>query len=380
MRERFPHTFDHRNCPACEHALRAQADPLSSDLIFAQAAEQWIRRRELGGDEPITARYVSPRRIQDLRRYAGAAGKFLGRLRLNEIHLGHLYEYQRARAICDGGAADWERAAGANVIRKEIQTVVSVLDAAGLWPEEKQKRFRRVQAAENDVPGAMTGEEQQRLLEAASSQPEWEIIHWYSIVALQTTAATNELRGLRLEDANLGAAASIRVRGKNKYRNRTIPITSKAARWALENLKERARQLGAKSGGDFLFPMHVTADRYNARQPMTVSGLRKRWEAVREAAELPALRIYALRHAGLTRMAEAGAPIHVMMAFAGQMSMRMQRHYVAISMASKCEWAEQVWGGAELPPKIGPGRVTEMPRIAAVNASESFWLTKQRNA
>jgi integrase len=357
-----------------------QAEPLAVDLTFAEAAKQWITRREMGGDVPTAPRYISPRRIKDLRRYAGAAGKFLGRLQLKDIHLGHLYEYQRARAECDQEAAAFAAPAGANVIRKEIQTIVSVLDAAGLWPDELERRFRRVQAAESDVPPAITPEEQKRLLEAAASREQWRPVYWYALLALQTTAATNELRGLRLDDTT---SNTIRVRGKNHYRNRTIPVVTDEARGALENLVSRARQLGAKNGEDFLFPRHLTADRYDAGRPMTVWGLRKRWEAVREAAALPGLTIYGLRHAALTRMAEAGAPIHVMMSFAGQMSMRMQRHYVAISLASKCEWARTVWEEPDNklpPPKKGPGRITSLPRTDEVNGSGKFFLTKRREA
>lgn len=361
MRERFPHTFDHRNCPACEHALKTQASPLAVDLTFAEAFERWVGRRVFADGDPETdARYISPRTEQDLRQYAGSAGKMLGRLRLDEIHLGHLREYQRARALCDQEAAPFAQRAGANLIRKEIQTVIRVLDAAGLWNDETERSLIRVQAVETSVPCAPSAEEQEHLLEVASSREEWATVYWYSLLSLQTTAATNEMRSLRLGDVVLGRGATIRVRGKNRYRNRTIPVRGGKARGALERLVDRAKSLGAKAAEDYLFPLHLTWDRYDARKPMTVWGLRKPWEEVREAAGMPLLHIYHLRHMGLTRMAEEGAPVHVLMAFAGHMSMRMQRHYVSISMAAKEEWAERVWGGGdgdELPPKKGPQSV-----------------------
>lgn len=383
MRERFPHTFDHRNCPACEYALRVEVAPLDVKLTFAEASRQWVARYALGDGE-TDVRYIAPRTESDLYRYAATAARFLGRLRLEEIHLGHLREYQRARAVCDQRAAPFAQPAGANVIRKEIQTVIRILGAAGLWDDETNKRLRRVQKVESDVPRAMTPQEQERFLEKAGSQVEWHIIRWYSLVVLRTTAATNEMRSLRLDDVTLGPAASIQVRNrgaKNKFRVRTIPVRGAAAQEALALLVARAKKLGANSGDCYLFPLHLTWDRYDARRPMTVFGLRKRWEAVREAAGLPGLHTYDLRHAALTRMAEAGTPIHVMMAFAGHMSMRMQRHYIAISMAAKQEWAERVWGQPEfeeqtLPPKIGPKSVG----TSAVTGSESFFLTNRRKA
>jgi integrase len=367
--EKLPHTRDHRNCPSCKEALEQGAEGIRAGMPFRQAAKLFIAgllldpAAEAGaGDGP---RFISERTESDLRQYARAAGKFFDRLPVGEIHLGHLRAYQRARLKCDLGVAAWEQRAGANLVRKEVQTVMRVMRAAGLWTEEMSRGMRLVRGTDSSVAPAISSVEQQRLLAAAARRPEWELVHWHALVALQTTASTDELRGLRLEDVTTGEAARIAVRGKNKYRNRIIPVTSREARWALGNLVERARRLGAnpdgKRAGDFLFPLHITADRYDARQPMTVSGLRKRWEEVREAAGLPKMRLYDLRHAGLTRMAEAGAPIHVMMSFAGHMSIRMQRHYVAISMASKTEWAERIWGADDepdaLPPKKGSGSV-----------------------
>jgi integrase len=55
------------------------------------------------------------------------------------------------------------------------------------------------------------------------------------------------------------------------------------------------------------------------------------------------LRPYDLRHTAITRMAEAGVPIHVIMSFAGHMSAKMQLHYTSISMASKREWAQRAF-------------------------------------
>jgi integrase len=62
------------------------------------------------------------------------------------------------------------------------------------------------------------------------------------------------------------------------------------------------------------------------------------------AAVLPWLRVYDLRHTGITRMAEAGVPLRVTMNFAGHITARMQQRYEAISMAAKRGWGEAVWG------------------------------------
>jgi integrase len=382
--EEIRHTPDHRNCPLCEQDLRSGATGIHGGMCFAEAFRVWIGGWVLdpfpeGGDENSEARFISPRTEQDLRQYGRAAEKFFGRIPLSEIHLGHFRAYQRARRRCDRSVAKWEQRAGANLIRKEVQTVMRVMRDAGLWTEEFSRGLRLVRQAESGVSPAISPAEQARLLKSAARREEWELVYWWALVALQTTASTDELRGLRLEDVTVGEGACIRTRGKNRYRPRSIPVASRKGRWALEMLLARARRLGAKRGSDFLFPLHLGAEKYDATQPMTVSGLRKRWEAVREDAGLPGLRIYALRHAGLTRMAEGGAPVHVMMSYAGHMSMRMQRHYVSISMASKTEWAERIWscadgdrslevGGSDgdtLPPKKGPGVAREAKLVKA---------------
>jgi integrase len=68
---------------------------------------------------------------------------------------------------------------------------------------------------------------------------------------------------------------------------------------------------------------------------MSDSGMKKPWEVVRVAAQLPWLRIHDLRHTAITRMAEAGVPIPVIMAVAGHVTAQMHHHYTSISMAAK---------------------------------------------
>ena len=82
------------------------------------------------------------------------------------------------------------------------------------------------------------------------------------------------------------------------------------------------------------------------------TGIYKRWSEVRKAAGVEWLRPYDLRHTAITRMAEAGVPIQVIMSFAGHMTLQMQQHYTAISMASKRSWAEAAWANDSR--KIGP--------------------------
>jgi integrase len=319
---------------------------LTSDLRFDEAFKRWLSHRRIEGNDEIAqvesdASYLAPKTLKDYEACGLALGKFFGKLALKDIHLGHLREYQRSRAVCDRTAGSWEKPCGANRIRKEVVLLIRILKAAGVWTDADELHFQPLRRVENDVPRAMSPEEQHRFMHLASSRSEFAFVYWYSILALQTTASTNELRSLRFGDIFLreGNIMIRRAGAKNKYRIRTIPLVTPDVAWALDRLMERARELGASAPHHYLFPIQEAKGYYDPTRPMGDSGLKKRWDVVRKAANLAWLRPYDLRHTAITRMAESGMPIQVIMAMAGHMTLRMQMHYTAVSMASKREWA-----------------------------------------
>ena len=369
---------------------------ISPDLQFSTAFEVWISHRTIQTpDTQAAAQYLTESTHRDYRNAANALSKFFGKFRLDKINTGHLMEYQNLRATNSSNpkgmwrclrngvalqgehetreAAEawakskggdwqfaqtlWERPAGANCIRKEIGLLIRILRSARLWGQDEEDTFQRLRPAESDTVRAMTPEEQHRFLGVAGSREEWRLIYQYTIVALQTTASTNELRALRLGNILLGADRIIQIPrsgAKNKYRMRSIPIMTDDAVWALQGLISRAREMGATAPSHYLFPFQASRGTYDPTRPMSSSGLKKPWDAVRRAAGMPQLRIYDLRHTGITRMAEAGVPIRVIMNFAGHMTAKMQQHYEAISMSSKRGWGEQVWGASTTQPVRTP--------------------------
>jgi len=360
------HTRDHIDCPVCSQALAVKYQNVSSHLSFSEAFDLWISSKIIRTEGIASnARYISSRAERDLRQYARALEKFFGKMPLEKIHLGHLREYHRARAVCDKSAGNWDNRAGANLIRKEMQTLIRVMKAAGVWTPFLEENFGQLQPVENDIPQALTPDQQHTWLHVAASRIEWQVVYWYSLAAFQTTAATNEMRGFRLGDIHL-AQRIVQVRSegaKNKFRIRTIPLESKEVNWAFERLVERACRLGADGPHCYLFPRHITRDRYDASAPMSVWGLRKSWDAVRQATGLHNFTPYDTRHTAITRMAEAGVPIQVIMSYAGHMSPKMQQHYTQISEMAKRYWGRAVWGGSRMlnntgpqfePPRFGP--------------------------
>lgn len=352
------HTVGHVECPACREANAMLYRALSREMKFGEAFDVWISHRTIQpAGSRTTASYLAPKTERDYRVSAKALEKFFGRLRLCEISIGHLLCYQQARAICDRTQGNWAAPAGANCIRKEISLLIRILRSVGCWGDEQELHFQRLRPEERELDRAMTPEEQHRFLHVASSRREYRFVYCYAIVALQTTASTNEMRALRLGNVMLEERVIQvpRLGAKNRYRIRAIPLVTEDAVWAMAQLVERARELGATSPAHYLFPFAKTRTKYDAARPMSESGLKKRWDKVRKAAGLPALRVYDLRHTGITRMAEAGVPLPVAMTFAGHMTQKMQQRYTAISMAAKRGWGSHVWG---------PGMVSAEPWLA----------------
>jgi len=352
---------------------------LSPLMTFREAFDSWIESRILNQQGAWTnARFISSRTERDLRQYAAQVELFLGSIPLGEIHAGHLREYQRARAVCDQKAARWKKRAGANLIRKEIGTLVRVMKVAGAWSEELEENFVRVQQVENDIPQALSPDEQHRWLHVAGSRHAWRVVYWYSLVGFQTTASSNEIRAARLGDIDLQAGViQIRNEGaKNKYRVRSIPLMTPELVAALEGLMGRAEDLGANGPHCYLFPRHIGFGNYDPLRPMSVWGLRKAWDEVRGATGLAAFTPYDTRHTALTRLAEAGVPVQVAMSFAGHMSPRMQQRYIAISMASKRNAAALAFSGVQWN-GAAPEREKKRPRPYITDLGTTSYLTRQ---
>jgi len=309
-------------------------EPLDSSLSFETAAEQWLNSRTMAPGS--RARYISPRTLWDLQQYVRALSRKFGPVPLNQIHIGLLREYQRERS----------QTCGANKINQELGTLLRIMKRGRAWTADLEECYEPLQHEEADIPHAMTPEEQKKFLEVASSREEWQFVYHYSLLALATSASNCEMRGLRVGDVNLYSRV-LHIRrdhAKNRYRMRTIPMHDEAV-WAANRLLERARTLGASSPHHFLMPFRLSPNQWDLDQPMSNSGMRKAWEAVREAADVPWLRIHDLRHTAITRMAEAGVPIPVMLSMAGHISTRMQQHYTAISIFAKRRAVEAAFEG-----------------------------------
>jgi len=343
--------------------------PLAAHLPFAEAADHWLDSRTIL-DGKNRARYIANGTLRSYREYIRSLKRFFAEIPLSKIHIGHIREYQLRRASGELGpsaktiiercakqrhctveelramtdAWQWAQARVAaarvavspNKINQELGTLICILRRANLWSPEFEEMYEGLQREEADLPRALSMQEQEMLLKVAGSRKEWRVAYWYAVLALRTTASNVELRNLRLGDLNLTSGV-IQIRpatAKNRYRVRTIPLAPDAL-WAVEQLLARAKEMGATEPNHFLFPFGRRRNQYEPCQPMGNSGIKRAWEALRKAAGVPWLRVHDLRHTAITRLAEAGVPIPVIMSMAGHVSRRMMEHYTQISMQAQ---------------------------------------------
>jgi integrase len=264
--------------------------------------------------------------LRDLSAYIRALNRAFGTTELRKIQIGKLRDYQRDRsATC-----------GPNKINQELNTLVRIMKRAGAWSRRLEEAYEPLQREQTEIRRAMTPQEQEHFLKVASERREWQFVYWYAILALRSTASNCELRGLRIGDIVAGSGVIQIAPGhaKNVHRIRTIPLPDDA-QWALRRLLERAARLGAALPHHYLMPFRVAPKVHDPCRPMSNSGIKKTWNALRVAAGVPWLRIHDLRHTAITRLAEAGVPLPVILSMAGHVSQRMQQHYTAVSDVAK---------------------------------------------
>lgn len=338
-------------------------------MLFPEAFKRWLGARTISSPELHGVRYLSDETVRTYEEYAWAIGVFFGKMTLREIHDGNLRTYQDDRAVCNG---DWKKRAGQNRIHKEVGMLIRIMRAAGVWEDDLDEAYDQLPLQDSDVQRVLEPDEQALWLKVLRTRAEWFWIYDYTVLALQTSASTKELRTLKLRDLNF-RLNTIRVGpegSKNKFRNRTIPIETPEAAAALRSLARRAEGFGAKDGSHYLFPFGAGSRRgdLDATKPMTKFALKGEWGKARAEVGLKWLRPYDLRHTSITRMAEAGVPIPTIMSFAGHISTKMQQHYTTISMQAKRAAATSVWAKesrestSTLPPKKPPVSVSAWPR------------------
>lgn len=324
--------------------IQIGTEHIKAAMTFSEAAEQWLAVMQFPAQSGIQRMgFVHPRTIKDYKTVIRALSKRFAVTRLCDIAPADLRTYQELRASGALNTPEHKRGshqrgpgAGAAIINKEIALLMRFLRGSKAWTAEMQEAYMPLMKDQADIPRAMTPPQQAHFLAVASSKEEWALIYWYSLFALRTTMGAGEMRGMRRRDIDLeqGVVIVRAASAKNPYRIRTIPLDRDAIR-AANYLLDRAITLGSHNSEHYIFPFRVTPNFYDPTRSMGETGLSRQWREVRSAADLPWLRTYDLRHTAITRFAEAGTPIQVLMDMAGHVSQLMQEHYTHISEQSK---------------------------------------------
>jgi len=315
--------------------------PLSASMSFTEAADSFLDSRtaiNMNG----RFRYVAPRTFQGYVEQLRMLRRFFGELRLDQIHAGHLRSFQEARSSGDGftrhlqgpGAGrDVPTIAGPAAINRELGMLKRIMVLSQAWTQQLEANYLRLQEPDTDIPRALSPDEQDRFLATAAATPDWNVIWWYALVVLCTTFSSDEMRTLRQGDINLTyqVLSVNRNFGKNRYRRREVTLNDGACLFALERLLERSIELGGREPERFLFPFRMARGHYDGERPVSRTGLRKDFEAVRACASVPWFCLNGLRHTAITRMAEANIPWAIIQKRAGHVTAKMTWHYIHIS-------------------------------------------------
>lgn len=226
------HTFGHLDCPACEWARQKVIAKIVASMLFADGAALWLESSSLDpGAGAVQGRFIKANTDKSYRHYIESLDLFSGNLRLDQIHLGHLRQYQEARLA---GAPPFIRKrrsnknviagpcpASAKKVNQEMVILKKILRRANCWTQELDEYYEPLLETVSDVPRALEPNEQRRWLEVALLRREWWVVYWYSVLASETAMSTDEIRALRIGDLNLNHGIVNVREGKNKYRSRT---------------------------------------------------------------------------------------------------------------------------------------------------------------
>ena len=381
--------------PSWNELRKMYISALSPELPFEEAAKIYLSLLECNANPPAkyVAEYIRSTTLRDYRQYARTLSLFFDGTKLCDIDEPELCRYQDARAAGAPPFIRYRRPQDAKdrmvngvlvpavgktsspahpaKIKQELNFLIRIMKRSGAWTKHHEEFFRHLIVPNNQLPRALTPNQQEVWLETARSRERWQRVYWYSLLAFDTIASPNELRLLRIGDINtVHHILSIEwASAKNKHRRREITVRTADARWALEQLMIRAKELGATSPIHYLFPYrNKRTNLYEPDKPMTETGLRPLWNEVREASDLKWFRIEDTRHTGATRDAERGVLARIIAERMGHSDERMQKHYQQLSEAAQNAWLENPreqffrsqpgWQAPrELPPSMRPQAV-----------------------
>lgn len=299
-----------------------------SQMLFPQAGRAYLESYKISH---------KPRTVYEFEQNLKQLGKFFRHMRLFQIHVGHLQEFQVQRLENRGDL--WKRKAGASKVNHELSTMQMLLKQAGEWTKI-EPFYKPLRTPGPQKPKTLSDEEEQKVFKIAATSADLSLAYWVASITCNTGAAGTELRHLRLKDLNLDARVpSFDINpdtAKNNYRGRNVVLNETALKQVRRCL-ERAKSLGSYLPDHYLFPCRVKKrkgfnpfkDRdYDPSRPASSSWLAKQWKKLQEATGFSWLTPHCFRHQNATLRIEAGQPIELAAKALGHSAASMTRKYV----------------------------------------------------
>lgn len=333
---------------------------ITAEMFFTEAKEAWLATCTLTPAAAVAGRYIKETTETSYRQYCESLALFFGDMPLGKIHCGNLREFQRARL---SGAEPFVRyrrpqdakprvvkgttlppkgkapcPAKPKKVNQELAVLRRIMIQGSAWTPELETQYRPLLEEESEQQRALEPDEQELWLKTAASRERWQVVYWYTLLAIGCTLSTNELRYLRVGDVNL-LHRTITITGKGvkcRGRRRVIALLTAEEMWAAEKLLERAKtECGCKDPQDYVLPFRNRKYAWNPKKPMSTSGIKREWQEVREASELRWFRQYDCRHTGGTNLALLGWRPAQIKARMGHITDQMNEHYTHISEAAQ---------------------------------------------
>jgi integrase len=288
------------------------------EMLVPEAAAAWMEWKRVYMKEKTVSCYES---------HFKALFKVFGQIKLQDITPNHLRTYQAMRST--NADSIWARTAGPSCINHELNTLSQILRHAKLWVGLADF-YQPLKLGRWTPPRVMSPADEGKLFLLAMRNPKWELAFIAVGLTLNTTASGCELRGLQRKHFVMTAERSdVYIPSdvvKNEYRARRIPLNPTAKKLAQRAL-DRAASLGSKDPEHYVFPFREKRNNFDPTRPASSSWMRKQFEELRVAAELPWLRPHDLRHQAITKFLENGSAEETVMAIAGHVSNQMLKHY-----------------------------------------------------
>jgi integrase len=370
------HTWPHVNCPLCNNNRLETIQPAAFGVLrFREAGPYWLNEHRVE---------ISDKSIFDYEYYLRSLTRFFGELPLNEIHIGHVRQYQEWRQQPYEDVNGRMRSAGPSAINHEVNTLAQILRRAGLWSEIK-RWYKQLKVPKSRVGKALTEEEEERLFYVAAGSGRWEVAYLAELLSANTAAGPGEIRHLRIRDIDLNRkdgdgtprpSMTVFEGIKNEFRERTISLNATGV-GVIKRLIKRYQRLLKKQGVEpdgnhYLLPGRARRGRNNIDFYRPQLEWRKAWASICRRAGLKCRR-YDLRHHLITKMLEDPTiSERTIKDIAGQVSKRILDRYSHIRDQAQREAltavetkgletdtpAQQLCFSFE-PPRPGPAKVVE---------------------